>query len=361
MRFYDMLQLDPGTLKKKIRSAELPKERRKLMVAITVRTFLIVMFAILLISPAGKVFGAENSPMAVALFCILLGIRFVDFDYCIKDSMINFAVVLMLLLFAPCLTARANALLALLIHISAFFVILFMTSGRPEMGNSGLYTFAYIYLSSNPVFGDQLWRRVLLTLVGYVLCGAILLAKHHNKNQSVRFWSKMQNFSLADNKNQWLLQLTLGVSIVLTVGNLFHLPRAMWAAYACGSIVGCYSATGVEAKGRAIQRMIGTIIGSLAFFVVYSLLPVSLKSMVGPLGGLCAGFCTKYRYQIACNCLGALFMATSLFSVPQTMVLRLGQNLVGLLFGVVFLMLYQKVMSLCFASKTTGGAQNPTT
>lgn len=88
-----MLQLDPATLKNKIRSAEQPKERRKLTAAMIARSLLIVFFAIVIISPVSKVFGAENSAMGIAVFCILLGIRFVDFGYCIKDSLINFAVV----------------------------------------------------------------------------------------------------------------------------------------------------------------------------------------------------------------------------------------------------------------------------
>lgn len=356
MRFYDMLQLDPGTLKKKIRSAELPKERHKLTAAMIARTILIVIFAIIMISPVANVFGPENSPMGVALFCILLGIRFVDFGYRIQDSMINFAVVLLLLVFAPVAAAHVNVVLSMLIHISAFFLILFMTSDRPELGNSGLYTFAYIYLSGNPVTGVLLGKRLALAFVGYVLCGAILFAKHRKNNQDVRFVDKVKQFRLADKKMQWLLQLAMGVGIMLALGTALHLPRMMWAAFACGSIVGCYSAGAVEARKRAVQRFLGVLIGSAIFFVFYPMVPESVQSLFGPLGGLCLGLCTKYRYQTACNCLGALFMATSLYGVQESVVLRISQNFVGLIFGVVFLVAFQKVMSMCFSTKNS---ENP--
>lgn len=347
MRFYDALQLDPSVLKKKIRMAELPKEKRKLLLAMAARSLLIVLFAILVISPVASVFGEENNAMAVAMFCVLLGLRFVDFNYCIKDSLINLAVVFLLLLVAPSAAANVNVILAALIHISAFFIILFMTSDQPEMGNAGLYTFAYIYLSGNPVTGELLWKRALLTLVGYVVCATILFVKHRKKNPTVRFWDLVAQFRLSDKKIQWELQLAMGVGLILALGSFLKLPRMMWAAFACGSILGCYSATAVEAKERLIQRMVGAVAGSLVFFLGYQIVPESLISLFGPLGGICMGFCTDYRYKTACNCLGALMMATSIYGMQESVFLRVANNFWGVIFGFAFLVLFQKVVNMC--------------
>lgn len=358
MRFYDALQLDPSVLKKKIRAAEQPKERRKFTAAMIARSFLIVLFAILMISPVATLFGPENSAMAVAMFCILLGIRFVDFGYCIRDSLINLAVVFLLLLLAPCAAASVNPLLGVVIHFAAFFSILFMTSDCPEMGNAGIYTFAYIYLSGNPVTGALLWKRGLLTLVGYTLCAVILFVKHNKKNQDVRFWTLVKQFSLSNKKTQWHMQLALGVSVVLALGTFLNLERMMWAAFACGSILGCYSATPAEAKTRAVQRMVGTLAGCLVFFLGYQMMPEALRPLFGPLGGICLGFCTDYRYKTASNCLGALFMATGLYGVNHSVVLRVMHNFWGVIFGFVFLILYQKVVNKCFASEASDCTQN---
>lgn len=345
MRFYDALQLDPSFLKKMIRAAELPKEKWKLTAAMIARSFLTVLFAIVMIAPVASIFGAENSAMAVALFCILLGVRFVDFGYCIKDSLINLAVAFSLLLFAPAAAALVNPFLAVLIHFAAFFTILFMTSDRPEMGNAGIYTFAYIYLSGNPVSGVLLWKRALLTLVGYSLCAAIFFVKHHKKNADVRFSSFLTQFRLSNQKTLWHIQLALGVSLILVLGSLFHLQRSMWAAMACGSILGCYAATSSDAKNRVGQRMVGIVVGSLIFFVGYQLTPEAIRPIFGPLGGICMGFCTDYRWKTACNCLGALFMATALYGVSQSVFLRVLNNLVGVLFGFIFLVVYQKLVN----------------
>lgn len=60
------------------------------------------------------------------------------FQYCIGDSLIALAAVLPPVFLIP-------------LHFAAFFAVLYMTTQRPEMGNVGLYSFAYIYLTGNPV------------------------------------------------------------------------------------------------------------------------------------------------------------------------------------------------------------------
>ncbi len=347
MGFYNALQLDPGFLKQKIRTAEQPKERHKLMIALVVRSFLVVLFAVIMISPVAGIFGAENSAMAVALLCILLGIRFVDFGYCIRDSLINLAIAFFLLLAAPSFAATVHPLLAVPIHVCAFFVILFMTSQKPEMGNAGLYTFAYIYLSGNPVSGELFRNRAILTLIGYAICGSILFAKHRKKNANTSFLSTVKKARISDPVLQWQLQLALGIGILLSMGSLLGLKRTMWAGYACGSVLGCYAVSSDGVKERFSQRMIGTLAGSAIFFVIYSVIPENMQPMLGMVGGFCLGLCSDYRFKTACNCLGALMIASSIYGMHQSVLLRVMNNLIGVVFACIFLYLFRKVMNAC--------------
>ena len=108
-KFYDALQLDPSILKRRIAACETKKEKNFYRAAMAVRSALIVAFAILFISLLSGLFGADNTPMAVALFCMLLGIRFVNFEYCAGDSLAGLALV------AP-------------LHFAAFVALLFLTS-----------------------------------------------------------------------------------------------------------------------------------------------------------------------------------------------------------------------------------------
>ena len=159
MKFYDALQLDPAILKRKSAACGAKREKAYYWAAMAARSVLIVSFAIVFISLLSNLFGADNTPLAVALFCMMLGIRFVNFEYCAGDSLLTLAAALAILVLAPSAAAAAPAVLLIPLHFGAFFALLYITTQRPEMGNGGLYSFAYIYLTGNPVFGEALLRR----------------------------------------------------------------------------------------------------------------------------------------------------------------------------------------------------------
>lgn len=86
----------------------------------------------------------------------------------------------------------------------------------------------------------------------------------------------------------------------------------MWMGFACASLLSAYPYSG-NTFVRFRQRIEGAVAGSCAFFVLYLVTPESFHSLMGPLGGLCLGFCTDYRYKTAMNCFGALMLATGIY------------------------------------------------
>ena len=160
MSFYNALQLDPSILKRKISQCDTSREKIFYWTAMVVCSALIVAFAVLFISTLSRFFGQENTPLAVALFCILLGIRFVNFEYCIGDSLVTLAAALGILLLTPPAVSLLPPFFAVVLHFVSFFLLLYITSQRPELGNGGLYSFAYVYLSGNPVFGVSLEKEL---------------------------------------------------------------------------------------------------------------------------------------------------------------------------------------------------------
>lgn len=351
MNFYDMLQLDPAVIKPKIKTAETSGEKIKLRFAIFLRSLFIVVFAIAFIAPMGAIFGTENSPMAVVIFCLLLSVRFVDFGYCIKDSMINMAIAFLILLVAPVVASQSNPILAILIHFCAFMALLLMTSDRPEMGNGGLCGFAYVFLTGNPVTGEIFWKRAALTLLGYIICGLIFYFKHHTKNADVKFISVVKKFDMSVEKSRWQLRMAIGISLVLALGNFFNIERFMWAGLACGSMLSAYPYT-VHIKSRSIYRMIGIVIGSFMFLAIYEITPIEMHSLLGPIGGLCLGFCTDYRFKTAINCLGALMMAAGIYGAKQAVFLRIFDNFLGVIFGLIVIYLYYVVVDKKYLKKS---------
>ncbi len=248
MKFYDALQMDSAVLKREIAACDTKREKTYYWVAMAVRSVLIVAFAIVFISLLSGVFGADNTPMAVALFCMMLGIRFVNFQYCIGASLVTLAAVFAILVLVSSAAVLLPSVLLIPLHFIAFFALLYMTTQRPEMGNGGLYSFAYIYLTGNPVLGEALIRRGLMALAGYLICGAILFAKHRNQHTTTRFHHVMRRFDLSTQVHLWQLRMALGVSLVMTAGQVFGVERFMWMGFGL-----CISPVGISVLRQRVR------------------------------------------------------------------------------------------------------------
>ena len=339
MKFYHAIQMDPAILKRNISACDSGREKAYYWIAMAVRSALIVAFAIVFISLLSSVFGADNTPLAVALFCMMLGIRFVNFEYCVSDSLGTLAAVLAILVLVPSAAAVLPWFFLIPLHFAAFFSLLYMTTQRPEMGNGGLYSFAYVYLTGNPVFGEALLRRDLLALAGYLLCGAILFAKHRGQHHTVRFGSVVRKFDPSTPVHLWQLRMALGVSLVLTAGQVFDVERFMWMGFACASLLSEYPYS-CNVTVRFRQRIVGAVVGSCAFYVLYRVTPEAFHPLMGPFGGLCLGFCTDYRYKTAMNCFGALMLGAGIYGLRDAVVLRIVDTILGVTFGLLFAALF---------------------
>lgn len=345
MKFYDALQMDPAILKREIAACSTKKEKLYYWTAIAVRSALIVAFAIVFISALSSVFGSDNTPLAVAVFCMMLGIRFVNFEYCVKDSLVTLAAVLAILVLAPSAAVVLPSIFLIPLHFVCFFSLIYMTTQQPQMGNGGLYSFAYIYLTGNPVVGEALIRRGCLALVGYLICGVILVVKHRHQHKEVRFHHVVRKFHPAKPVCLWQLRMALGVSLVMTAGQVFAVERFMWMGFACASLLSEYPYSGNTFK-RFWQRMVGAVAGCGLFFVLYLITPEALRSLLGPLGGLCLGFCTDYRYKTAMNCFGALMLGTGIYGLHGAVMLRIIDTLLGVTFGLIFAAIFHHVVAI---------------
>lgn len=342
MSFYQLLQLNPGDLKKQIKDADSHKYCLKACIAIVVRAILIVLFAMVLIAPLTPIFGVENNAMLVVVFCIILSIRFVDFGYNIKASVINMGLTFFLLAGGPILANFVHPLVGVLVNFVSLLLILIMTTKEPLMGNGGLYGFTYVFLAGNPVSGDLAIKRFILAALCFVLCSIILYAKHKDKHQDVSFMDEINNFHLSSYKSQYQIRLALGVSLLLFIGDVFHLERFMWAGFACSSLLSTYARN--EIKSRSSHRIFSTIAGTLAFLIVYSFAPTSFHTLFGPICGLCLGFCVEYRHKTTINCFSALLIATGLYGLKGALGLRIINNVLGVIFAGLFIYLFDRFL-----------------
>lgn len=339
MAFYDILQLDPAVLKVHIKQAETRAERRRFQWGLFLRALFIVAFAVAFIASLNALFGSENSAMSVAIFCILLAVRFVDFNYCMQDALRNLVIVFPLLCFAPLVAQSLPLPGAILVHTVALFVIFMMTCDQPEMGNSGLFGFSYVFLAGNPVQGDALEARFLMTCVGILICGWVYLRKHKGKHANVPFSARWQVFDFCEQKYQWQVRMALGIGIILAVGAAVQLERFVWAAFAVSSILTDHR-MGSGIQDKSSHRLIGVLIGTMLFYLVYSFVPPSLYVLIGPIGGFCLGFCGAYLSKTVFNCFGALIMGASIYGLEGSVMLRISDTLIGVVFALGFYYLF---------------------
>ena len=124
----------------------------------------------------------------------------------------------------------------------------------------------------------------------------------------------------------------------------------MWMGFACASLLSEYPYSG-STLTRFWQRLVGAVAGSCAFWVLYLVTPDAFHSLMGPLGGLCLGFCVDYRYKTAMNCFGALMLATGIYGLRGAVILRIMYTLLGVTFGLIFAAVFHRLAAVRLLQK----------
>ena len=92
---------------------------------------------------------------------------------------------------------------------------------------------------------------------------------------------------------------------------------------------------------RAKKRGPYNIVGCLIFLVLYYILPPSMYPYIGIIGGIGVGYSAGYAWQTVFNTFGALSIASGLFGAAGAVALRIGANV----FGSVYTVLFDKAMN----------------
>lgn len=130
--------------------------------------------------------------------------------------------------------------------------------------------------------------------------------------------------------------------LVVLLAELAGLPRAMWAGIAAMSVI--LPAT-EDMHYRVRRRVLGNIAGVLCFVILYFLLPPSIYAFIGVIGGIGVGLSAKYGWQAVFNTFGALAIAAEAYGLKAALGLRLLQNVFGVLFALVFCLLFSRMLA----------------
>ena len=350
MSFYDKLQLDPYALKQMIHTNDSSIERKKLFLIMFFRSVLLVGFAIVFISVINLIFGVENQYLSVILFCMLLSIRFVDFGYKLSQSIVGLGMILAAFFVIPLVMQVNSIFLKFIFNVILLGMILLLTSDNPKMGNPGLYSFAYVFLSGTSIQlnQSQLIARAWLLGTFFILFSLLFIIKHGRKHIKRSLRNTLFERGVLSKKNLWLMYYALGIGLVLTLGYLSNIKRYMWVGIAFSSLISIYELSDII--GRFVDRLVGVVTGSILFIVLAQLIPVNI---LGILGGISLGLCTTYRFKNIFNCFGALALATMLFGGSQAVILRISNNILGLLLGFAYLVIGRTIYNKYFLKRNS--------
>lgn len=327
MTTYQLMQLSPATLRQKMRDSN-GHERRQTTWALLLRDICLLCFAIVYIAGFSYCFGQLNGYVGLASFCMLLSIRFVNYGYRVTDSLGALAIVLLLMGGLSVWLPLLPIMWRLVLNVLALLIILRLTTMNPLLGNGGVYAFSYIIVTSMSVHGADVVPRGWALLLSFVICGVVLWRQHRNDNRQVRVWTVLQFTGWHDAVFRWQFRLAMGISIALFVGQSLHHGRAMWLGFAGMSAL--LPQQGPLAR-RAVKRLLGVVLGSVAFAGCVVLLPSQLIFILAPLTGFLLGLTPSYFWASVFNCFGALTIAQGLFGTVPATELRIFNNAVGLI------------------------------
>lgn len=340
MSFYSVMQLNAASCKQLIHNTTDKKKRLKYQIAFFTKNLLCVLFAITFISIFSMVFHSSNSIPAVVIFCALLSLRSVDFGYDTKSSLYSLFAVFVIMTLGPAITAFTGPLLSFILNFGCIFILSLLTCHNVLYSNQSIYVFGYLLMTSVPVSGQDFYLRLAEMFVGFLLCAAVFYRNHRNYQYHRTFQNLLKEFNLGSLRSQWQLKLSLGIALALLIGQLLNLPRLMWIGFGALSVLQPFHQ---DTKKRLFERFPFIVIGSLCFFVVYQIVPASFHPLFGPLAGFLAGFCATYQYNTLINCFSALLVASSLYGLPEAVLLRILNNFIGCIFAYCFHLLFNKV------------------
>lgn len=333
MTFYQELQLNQAGSKMIIGNARNRKEKLRHIAVYLFKIFITMAFCITFVTAYSKVFGNDNSIVGVIVLLCIMVFRYADFGFYTPHALGALMAVFGILTFGPRLANMGGPFLGLLVNVVCIFGLMILGCHNVVMVNHSTLVLAYLLLYGYDVSGKAYALRVAAMALGAVLTGIVFYRNHGQKEYKRTLKTLLQEFNIHSSRTRWQLTVTLGVSSVLLIAGLLGIPRAMWAGIAAMSVLLPFPE---DLKKRVKGRIPGNIVGGLLFLILYNVLPESLFSYMGVIGGIGVGFSATYGWQAVFNSLGAMAIAVSFLGLPGAIFFRIFNNVLGAVYGLVF-------------------------
>lgn len=343
MSYYELMQMGASSIKPLIKKTEDAKLKKKYISALIVKNVLCILFCMLVVTTFTNIFGVNNSIVGVVTVVLLMSVRFVDLDF--KTSQSTFAIlgIFAIFIISPYVVTLVNPVLGFFINFTSMMAIIVLSCHNVMYCNQSTFILSYLLLYGYQVNSiNEYINRVFGLILGGLLVAGIFYYKHRKIEFKNSFSDIIKDMDFSTPLTKWQLKLALGVSIAVLIGELLHLPRIMWIAFACNSIL---QPTEEKVTERVKFRYPFVIIGCLIFAAVYLVVPEAYRGYIGMLGGLMVGFSGTYNWQTSFNCFGALAVAVPMFGLGWAIVIRITDNIIAAIYSKLFNNIFNKIES----------------
>lgn len=343
MNLYSELQLSAKGSKDLINLSKTKKEKLKHINIYVLKVFLTVLFCTVFVGVFTKIFGNENGVAGVVIVLFLLTFRQIHMGYNINQS--RFSILIFFIIFSifPYFANLYGGIIGLLINILSIFILLFLGCYKVEFYNHATIVLSYLLLYGSFVKGDIYLNRVVGLLIGGLWVSLCLYRNHKDKELNKSIKDLVLEFKLNIKENLWKIKLAVLVSSSMYIGEKLGLNKVMWVGIATMSLLTPFSEMRRE---KILNRLFGTILGSLLFYIIVLILPKQLHPFIGIFGGLLVGFATSYKYQTVFNALGALSLAMAVYGRDIAIFTRIIDNIFAVIFLIIFSTVFDYIVSL---------------
>lgn len=350
MTFYKAMQLGAKDLKNLIKNSEDKNLKRKYTTAFILKVFLCILFCMLIVIFFSNIFGKENSIVGVVAILGILTFRFSNLDFNVKQSAFTIFGIFIILAISPYLASISNPVVASMINFISILTIVILSCHNVYLSNQSIFVLSYLLLYGYEVSSINVYiNRVFGLILGGIIVSVIFYCKQRKFEFKNTISTIIKDIDFKTERTKWQLKLTIAVCIGVLIGELINLPRSIWIGFTCISIL---QPDQDKVEFRYKKRPISVILGCVIFTIMYIILPQSLRSNIGIIGGIMVGFSSTYQWQTVFNCFGALSSAIPIIGLEGAIIFRIVNNFFGTIFTKAFNRLFNKLHDIIYDKYT---------
>lgn len=332
MTFYQELQLNQAGSKNMIRNSETKGEKLCHIFRYLVKIMITMIFCFSFVTVYSIVFGNENSIVGVVVLLSLMVFRNADLGIRTDQSTWLLGAFFLVMTIGSHGANLAGPFAGLLINVAAISFLMMFGCHNPFMFNQSTLVLSYLLLYGYDVSGKSYAMRIAGMALGGILTCIVFYRNHAKQVFKRDMKDVISSFRVESSRSRWQMGAGLCIPLVVFLAEICHMPRAMWAGIAAMSVILPFMD---DMKSRILGRIIGNIAGVIVFTILYFLLPKSIYTYIGILGGIGVGFSVKYGWQAVFNTFGALAIAAEAYGLANAVGLRVIQNVFGVVLAFV--------------------------